>query len=38
MIEYTVYLKKQSVEYARILNMSDAVHIIRSLYILLSIY
>ena len=39
MIEYAdVYLKKQSAEYARIiLNVSDAVHSIRSL-ILLSSY
>ena len=38
MIEYAdVYLKKQSAEYARIiLNVSDAVHNIRSLYNLLS--
>ena len=40
MIEYAdVYLKKLSAEYARsILNVSDAVHSIRSLYNLLSIY
>ena len=32
MIEYAgIYLKKQSVEYAKILNVSDAVHSIRSL-------
>ena len=38
MIEYAdVYLKKRSAEYARIiLNVSDAVHSIRSLYNLLS--
>ena len=36
MIEYAgIYLKKQSAEYARILNVSDAVHSIRSLYKLL---
>ena len=40
MVEYTdVYLKKQNAEYARIiLNVSDAVHSIRSLYNLLSSY
>ena len=39
MIEYAgIYLKKQSSEYARILNVSDAVHNIRSLYELLSSY
>ena len=40
MIEYAdVYLKKQSTEYAKIiLNVSDAVHSIRSLYNLLSRY
>ena len=40
MIEYaSIYLKKQSVEYARIiLNVSDAVHSIRSLYKLLNSY
>ena len=40
MIEYSdVYLKNQSAEYARIiLNVSDAVHSIRSLYNLLSRY
>ena len=40
MIEYAdVYLKKRSAEYARIiLNVSDAVHSIRSLYSLLSSY
>ena len=32
------YLNKQSSEYARILNVSDAVHSIRSLYKLLSNY
>ena len=38
-IEYTyIYLKTQSAEYARILNMSDAVHNIRSMYKLLSSY
>ena len=32
MIEYVdIYLKKQSPEYARILNVSDAVHSIRAL-------
>ena len=37
MIEYAgIYLKKQSAEYARILNVSDAVNNIRSLYKLLS--
>ena len=31
-IEYIgIYLKKQSAEYARILNVSDAVHSVRSL-------
>ena len=40
MIEYAdLYLEKQSAEYARIiLNVSDAVHSIRSLYNLLSRY
>ena len=40
MIGYAgIYLKKQSVEYARIiLNVSDAVHSKRSLYNLLSSY
>ena len=40
MIEYPdVYLKNQSAEYARIiLNVSDAVHSIRSLYNLISRY
>ena len=39
MIEYAgIYLKKQSVEYARIRNVSDAVHSIRSQYKLLSSY
>ena len=34
MIEYArIYLKKQSAEYARILNVSDVVHSIRSLQI-----
>ena len=38
-IEYTyIYLKTQSAEYARILNMSDVVHSIRSMYKLLSSY
>ena len=38
-IEYSgTYLKKQSAEYARILNVSDAVHSRRSLYKLLSSY
>ena len=33
MIEYAgIYPKKQSAEYARILNMSNVVHSIRSLY------
>ena len=37
MFEYArIYLKKRSAEYARILNVSDAVHSIRSLYKLLS--
>ena len=39
MIEYaSIYLKKQSAEYARILNMSDAVHNKRSLNKLQSSY
>ena len=39
MIGHTnIYLKKQGAEYARILNVSDAVHSIRSLYKLLSSY
>ena len=39
MIEYAgIYLKKQSAEYARILNVFDVVHSIRSLYKLLSSY
>ena len=41
MIEYAMYVhipEKQSAEYARIQNVSDAVHIIRSLYKLLSSY
>ena len=40
MIEYSrIYLKKKkSAEYARILNVSDAVHSIRLLYKLLSSY
>ena len=33
-----MYLKKQSTEYARILNVPDAVHSVRSLYKLLSSY
>ena len=38
-IEYAdFYLQKQSAEYTRILNISDAVHSIRSLYKLLSSY
>ena len=37
MIEYAgIYLKSQSAEYASILDLSDAVHSIRSLYKLLS--
>ena len=36
MSEYTgIYLKKQSAEYVRILNVADAVHNIRVLYKLL---
>ena len=39
MIEYSsLYLKKQSAEYARILDVSDAVHSIKLLYKLLSSY
>ena len=39
MIEYAgIHLKKQSAEYARILNVSDALHSIRSLYKLLTSY
>ena len=39
MLEYAcIYLNKQSSKYARILNMFDAVHSIRSLYKLLSNY
>ena len=39
MIEHAdIYLKKQGAEYARILDVSDAVHSIRSLYKLLSSY
>ena len=39
MIEYAgIYLKNQHGEYARILNVSDSVHSIRSLYKLLSSY
>ena len=39
MIEYAfIHLKKQSAEYAGILNVFDAVHSIRSLYKLLSSY
>ena len=39
MIEYTsVNLNKQSFAYARILNVSDAGHCIKSPYILLSSY
>ena len=38
-IEYVgIHLKKQGAEYARILNVSDAVHSIRSVYKLLSSY
>ena len=38
-IEYTsIYLKSQSAEYARILNVSDAAHSIWSLYKLLISY
>ena len=39
MLEYAwIYLNKQSSQYARILNVSDAVHIIMSLCELLSNY
>ena len=39
MLEYAyIYLNKQSSQYARILSVSDVVHIIRSLYELLSSY
>ena len=39
MIEYiSIYLKKQSDKYARILDESDVVHSIKSLYKLLSSY
>ena len=38
LITQNMILKKQSAEYVRILNMSDAVHSIRSLYKLLSSY
>ena len=39
LIEYgDIYLKIQSVEYARILNVSDTVHSVRSLYKLMSSY
>ena len=39
MIEYAgIYMKKPSAEYAKILNVSDAVHSIRSLYKLLHSY
>ena len=39
MIEHAwIYLKKQSAEYAAILNVSNAVHSIRSLYKSLSSY
>ena len=39
MIEYDgIYLEKKPAEYARILNGSDAVHNIRSLYKLLNSY
>ena len=39
MLEYArIYLNKESSEYARILNVSDAVHSIRSLCKLLSSY
>ena len=38
-LEYAcIYLDKQSSEYARVLNVSDTVHSIRSLYKLLSRY
>ena len=35
---FSIYLKKQSAEYVRILNVSDIVHSISSLYKLLSSY
>ena len=39
MTEYgNIYLKKQSAEYAKIMNMSDSVQSIRPLYKLLSSY
>ena len=39
MIEYaSIYLKKQSAEYARILNLSNVVHSVGLLYKLLSSY
>ena len=39
MIEYAgICLKNQSAKYSRILNVSDAVHSVRSLYKLLSSY
>ena len=38
LITQNMILRKQSAEYARILNVSDAVHSIRSLYKLLSSY
>ena len=39
MTEYaSIYLKKQNAEYARILNVSNVEHNIRSLYKLLSSY
>ena len=39
MIEYAgIYLKKQSAEYARILNVTEAVHSTRSVYKLLISY
>ena len=39
MLEYAcIYLNKQSSKYTRILNVSDGVHSIRSLYKLLSSY
>ena len=39
MIDYAgIYLKKTECEYARILNLSDAVHSIRELYKLLNSY
>ena len=38
-IEYaSIYLKKQIAQYARILNVSDSVHSIRSLHKLLTSY